>query len=270
MSWRKFMNTVIYWFSGSGNSLHVAKALQDGIEDVELVSVAEAIKSELKPSSRIGLVFPVYAWGPPVIVSKFIEKLPSVQPDYLFAVASCGGSPGSVMAITRKMLMRRGLDLSASYTVRMVENYPPMGGAPKKEKQLKVNEIAEGKIAEIVVGISKSSCGDFGKRSIFFSVVGPMIYRFFARALSRQKSSKFYADDKCTSCGICVKICPVDNIEMVDEKPSWGNRCEQCFACFHWCPEESVQYGKKTLEQVRYHHPEILLKDMISQQDVKQ
>ena len=261
------MSTVIYWFSGSGNSLHVALALQERMEDVELVPVAEAINGNVQLSPKMGLVFPVYAWGPPVIVSRFIEKLPSDKPDYLFAVATYGGAPGSTMAITRKMLKRRGLDLNASFTVNMVENYPPMGGAPKEEKQLKVNETAEKEIAEIVSGISRNACGDFGKKGFFFSLIGPMVYSLFCGALSRQKKSKFQADDKCTSCGICAKICPVANIEMVDGRPSWSNRCEQCFACFHWCPEESVQYGRKTLEQVRYHHPGTSLKELLLRQD---
>ena len=263
------MSTVIYWFSGSGNSYHVAKTLQEGLEDVEIVPVAQAVKGDIQLSSKTGLVFPVYAWGPPVIVSKFIEKLPSDQPDYLFAVATCGGAPGSSMAITRKMLKRRGLDLSASFTVNMVENYPPMGGAPVEEKQLKVNDTAEGKIAEIVSRIDNNACGDFGKKSFIYSIMGPIAYHFFTWALSKHKSSKFYADDKCTSCGICAKICPVDNVKMVDGKPTWGNRCEQCFACFHWCPEESVQHGKKTLEQVRYHHPGTLLKDMLNRKVIE-
>ncbi len=54
------------------------------------------------------------------------------------------------------------------------------------------------------------------------------------------------------------------NIELDDEgRPIWGNRCQQCFACFHWCPEEAVQFGRRTEKQPRYHHPEVSLKDML-------
>ena len=262
------MKTIIYWFSGTGNSFHVAKSLLEGLDDVELIPIVKALDNDIKPSKSIGLVFPVYSWGPPVIVAKFIENLPSDTPDYLFAVATCGGNPGSTMAITRGMLKRRGLVLNASFAVKMVENYPPMGGAPDEEKQRMINGAAESEIAKIIVGIRDNTSGDFTKKNLLFSLIGRIVYPIFSKALSRQSVSKFYADEKCSSCGICVRLCPVQNVQLLEgEKPTWGNRCEQCFACFHWCPEKAVQTGRKTMDMVRYHHPGTSLNDMMLRQD---
>jgi ferredoxin len=258
------MRTVIYWFSGTGNSYHVARALKEGLDDVQLVPMAEALHGDREPSQRIGLVFPVYAWGPPAIVAGFVERLPEDTPDYLFAVVSYGGAPGSAIAITRRMLKRRGLPLNAAFSVRMVENYPPMGGSPPQEKQLKINAAAETDLAEIITRIREGVSGDFSKKNGLLSVFGRMVYPLFRWSLSRQSKSKFFADGKCISCGICSKICPVGNIELPDGKtPTWGRRCEQCFACFHWCPEKAVQYGRKTANMTRYHHPGTSLSDLI-------
>lgn len=44
-------------------------------------------------------------------------------------------------------------------------------------------------------------------------------------------------------CGICARVCPVDNIEMADGRPVWQNRCENCLACVNWCPREAIQGG---------------------------
>jgi MinD superfamily P-loop ATPase len=76
---------------------------------------------------------------------------------------------------------------------------------------------------------------------------------------------KFWVDDKCNRCGICSMVCPVSNIEMIDERPSWLHRCEQCLACLQWCPQEAIQYGEKTVKYPRYHHPEVNLKDILDQ-----
>ena len=73
---------------------------------------------------------------------------------------------------------------------------------------------------------------------------------------------KFRADDKCTQCGLCAKLCPVDNIELVDGRPTWLGRCEQCYACFHWCPADAIQYGRRTKRQFRYHHPQCAVADL--------
>jgi MinD superfamily P-loop ATPase len=74
----------------------------------------------------------------------------------------------------------------------------------------------------------------------------------------------FFADEKCTACGICAKLCPSINIAITDGRPAWQHRCEQCFACLQWCPEEAIQYGKNTKNKKRYHHPEISLKDILA------
>ena len=50
---------------------------------------------------------------------------------------------------------------------------------------------------------------------------------------------------------------------LKDNKPVWNNQCQQCYACLHWCHKESIQAGKKTVGIKRYHHPNIMVKDII-------
>ena len=254
--------TRIFWFSGSGNSFYVAKKIAEGIGDAELVHVSDAIGEQMDIPENMGLVFPVYAWGPPAIVADFIDALPEIRPEYTFAVATCGASAGPTMSIVGKMLGKRGIQLKADFIVKMVENYPPMGGAPSKDKQDEILEKSRSVIQSVVDSISSRGEGSHGKKGIFFSLLGRIVYPLFRKNVSKQ-AKKFHADEKCTSCGVCVRVCPVDTIQLdSDGRPVWGNRFQQCFACFHWCPEEAVQYGKKTPDQVRYHHPEVSLEEM--------
>jgi formate hydrogenlyase subunit 6/NADH:ubiquinone oxidoreductase subunit I len=57
---------------------------------------------------------------------------------------------------------------------------------------------------------------------------------------------------------------------MINEKPAWLHRCEQCLACLQWCPQEAIQHGEKTAKYRRYHHPEVTLKDMLEQAKANQ
>jgi len=73
----------------------------------------------------------------------------------------------------------------------------------------------------------------------------------------------FYCDGKCSSCGICTRVCLVRNIKLDQGRPLWQHRCEQCFACFHWCPKAAIQFGRNTSGKKRYHHPLVELENML-------
>ncbi|MCX5694554.1 MAG: EFR1 family ferrodoxin, partial [Candidatus Omnitrophica bacterium] len=69
--------------------------------------------------------------------------------------------------------------------------------------------------------------------------------------------------EKCTKCGLCVKVCPVMNIQMQDGKPVWLTHCQHCMGCLQWCPVEAIQYRSLTLGKKRYHHPDIQAIDIV-------
>ena len=221
------MSTDIYWFSGSGNSLYVAKRISDKLKNVRLLPISEFVGKPVEIPERLGLVFPVYAWGPPLIVARFIENLPRGGAEYVFAVATCGSSAGSTMTITEGLLKKRGISLSADFSVKMVENYPPMGGAPSVEKQGTKLREAEDVIEEIALAVARGDTGSHGGRSFFFNLIGRLVYPLFRKGVSRQTRVRFLADGACSSCGICTRVCPVGNItEQENGKPVWGTRCE--------------------------------------------
>ena len=98
--------------------------------------------------------------------------------------------------------------------------------------------------------------------------INDLIYRISFRQV-RKMDRKFWVDEKCDGCEICARVCPAANIKIIDGRPSWLHRCEQCLACLQWCPQEAIQYGKNTIKYPRYHHPEIILDDMLEQAKVK-
>ena len=77
--------------------------------------------------------------------------------------------------------------------------------------------------------------------------------------------ASFHFDEKCDGCGVCSRICPVNNIKIVDNPPSWQHHCERCLACLQWCPKEAIQFEKISLGRKRYHHPDVESSDMMRQ-----
>lgn len=252
------MSTKIYWFSGTGNSLAVAKALHESMEDSELIPVTEGIRHSPKEAERIGLVFPVYGWGPPRLVERFVRRLILAPSTYIFSIVTYAGNQGDTLAILQSMLKTRHLDLAAGWGVKMPENYPPMGGPPAPDRQLEINGEASEKVAQIVEEL-KTSPRTTEQSAWIWRQLSKVVYPGFRRFLPRA-DRWFSADDKCNGCGTCADVCPVNDIVMENGKPKWTGHCEQCFACLHWCPEEAVQYIRSN-GQPRYHHPDSELSD---------
>ncbi|MCE5215029.1 MAG: hypothetical protein LLF83_09970, partial [Methanobacterium sp.] len=67
------MNTKIFYFTGTGNSLAVAQDIANELDDSELISIPSVINEKIKANSpTIGLVFPVYMWGMPHMVVELV------------------------------------------------------------------------------------------------------------------------------------------------------------------------------------------------------
>ena len=255
------MSTKIYWFSGSGNSFHVAQQIGAAL-NAELVPIAAPGAAQGPPADRIGIVCPVYGFGLPALVMRFIATMPVGESPHAFCVVTCGGMAGAAIGIAERLLKTRGVTLSSGFVVRMPDNYPPFGGAPGAEKTASINARADERIAEVTAALSTDAPGRVERPTIITRAAGRFISYWFARSLAKT-DRKFFADDKCNQCGICARVCPVENIELFEGRPQWLGHCEQCYACFHWCPQKAVQYGKRTGRQVRYHHPGCSLDDML-------
>ncbi len=258
------MNMVIFYYTGTGNSLWVARTIGKESGTSELICMPEFNGDlSLITNNTIGLVFPVYIWGAPAPVLRFIASLEGSKPDYIFAVAVNGGQVANTLIQLKKELWQRNLILSSGFEIRMPSNYIPWGGPGPVEKQQERFNAAKSKIATTIAPAIKA-------KQTLTPEKGPLWQRlvfsmFYAMSFSQvpKMDRSFTVDEKCNQCGVCEKVCPAKNISIVDGKPVWNHTCEQCFACLQWCPQKAIQCGKKTPGYERYHHPEVVLKDVL-------
>jgi Pyruvate:ferredoxin oxidoreductase and related 2-oxoacid:ferredoxin oxidoreductases, delta subunit len=258
------MSTTIFYFSGTGNSLWIAQALARELGNTEVVSMVNWDKKQhIVESRRIGLVFPVYMWGVPRRVLEFLDQLPALNAEYIFAVANNAGQVANTLVQLDKVMQAKGLLLSSGWSVVMPSNYIPWGGPGPLEKQNELFTAAHLKISYIVQEIKRKAGKQVEKGPLWQRIIFSGLYKIGSPRIPGM-DGKFWADEKCNNCGICIQLCPSNNISMHDDKLTWHNHCEQCLACIQWCPREALQYGKKTPAYSRYHHPEIKLKDLLS------
>ena len=259
------MKTEIYYFSGTGNTLKLARDLAKKLDQCELIPIVKNWKKKSINSDAdcIGLFFPLYYLRLPIIVEEFIKKIKLYPSTYIFVVITYYRSfKGYAIHQIKRLYRNNNLILKAGFYIRMPTNFIAHYKVPLLKEQQKLFTNASIKIDEIYENIINRSL-KYDKEPYY------LIFPFISSILKFKFRDVryFWADSKCNGCGICKRICLNNNISIVDKKPHWDNRCIDCFSCIHFCFQKAIQYKKKTIYKERYHHPDISYKDILNQKE---
>jgi ferredoxin len=258
---------MIFYFSGTGNSLWVAKELAKFYTD-KLISISDELMRpnndfsySVSPDEKIFFVFPVHSWGTDVLTYRFLKKLSLVnyQKQPVFMVCTCGGNCGYAAKIVHRILHKKNIVLTNSYSVLMPNNYMLMGGYEVDTKEMETQKLTDAvkRIQLITDGISNGGGKDLYERGKFPFLKTYLIYPFFRKY--GIKKHKFHAKNTCISCGLCMDFCPTKTIFWQDNAPKWKkDTCVQCLACINRCPERAIEWGKTSETKGRYFHPDLL------------
>lgn len=268
------MRKEIYYFSGSGNSLCVARDIACKI-GAELKPVAAlAGKTAIDTDADIiGFVFPSYDFKPPKLIGDFLKKFEKLNSKYIFAVCTFGIAPSKIIMAFDSMVESAGGKLSSGFVVKMPHNGIGSALVTRAQKEIMFKNW-RAKLETVSRHILEEKKGVFEKSgtlpglmsSGYFFKMLPVLFKLFAHVIRKGwKSLAFVPDLNCDGCGICKQVCPLNNIEIIDNRPSWSLNCAGCFACYHWCPKNAVRPGNLNLNLMQYHHPEISISDMMKQ-----
>lgn len=259
------MGTAIYYFSATGNSLTVAKDLAANLGEAKLIPITKAIKDLSSQNFDIvGIVYPVYMFGLPLIVADFFKQIKLKPQTYIFEVATLGGAPGLSHTQAKNILKERGLCLCAGFSVVMPGNYTPLYGALPLEKQEEMFRKEKLRVNTIVNAVKAKKCGIMEEKPFLANfILNKLLYKGGTKQIPLS-GKNFWAADTCIKCGLCAKVCPVDNVEMAEGKPRWLSHCQHCMACLQWCPVEAIQYKKSTLGKKRYRNPSVTSQEIVN------
>ncbi len=244
----------VFWFSGTGNSLHAAKLLSGELGNLPLGQITGAAPTGAigGKGAKIGFVFPSYYGNLPRAVRAFVEKLEIRPNTYIFGVVTMGAvGQGSVAALD-KALKEKGLRLNYGRGGRMPANYVISYNPADPAKSGKTLEKADERLRSVATEIAA------GAQSVkTIPVTAKNLYKDISAL-----DTAFTVNDSCTNCGLCERICPVENIILTDGKPVWQHHCEHCVACISWCPAKAIEYGEKTISRRRYRNPQIRVDEL--------
>ena len=250
---------MIFYFSGTGNSKHVAEYLATMLGE-RLVAIGEAVAEgnysyTLARGEMVGWVFPTYSWGPAPIAARFAMRVQLQGYDadtYCFMVTTCGDEVGETVQMFGKAL--GNIRLNAAFSVQMPNNYILLPGFDVDSKELEHSKIEASAarihtIAHAIAHRSKTIDVVVGQ---WRRLKSRLIYPLFRRFAMSDKAFAANAD-VCTRCGLCARVCPANNITLgCNELPKWHGNCTMCLSCIHRCPVRAIEYGKATRSKGRY------------------
>lgn len=271
------MEKIIYYFSGTGNSLRTAQIIATEIGGAKLIPMwnnpddASALTAEI-----IGFVCPVYEWDVPKTVKAFVNRLTINPKAYIFMVATYIAIHGRCFETINTALCDKGSHLHYGRALRCVASqctaYEPFPPA------LFMVPLSERKSRKIGKEILARKLRAYPKMSLVTKWLYPKMMIPFIN-VQHEYDKGFYTSDACIGCEVCRKVCPCKNITFSSQRPVWNHSCEGCNACVVYCPTKAIQFKTPDAynrldniitrklglpeKRTRYHNPYVSASDLM-------
>lgn len=276
------MKVNLYYFSGTGNSLFIAKTIQEGIvkehdlekgvlEDVgPMVSILPIqkfgnLESIVDESDIVGIIYPTYFLDTPSVVKNFAKRLKIKKDCYLFFYANYGETLGNALH-NMNQLFEPG-QVGGNYEVALPDN--SIIFETKKEKIPGMLESGEATIQAHAIDIYHRTITQQSHYHLGYHLVSNVMKPVAKHGLGFYKMK--VNPKSCNGCGLCEKVCPMKNIHLEENQnllktPVFDKNCESCFSCLHNCPKEAITYPgmSKKKRDYQYRHPKVRVNELMN------
>lgn len=256
------MKVAIYYFTGTGNNLAVAKRLSDELGNTDIFPIRVLLENKVIPEEYDWIVFsvPSYYSHIPPFVERCINNLIYTKSQKVVTIIACGGNRGHATEDMRALIEKNGKEVQLEYMLCLPGSYILSYNAfPKWYINLTINHSYK-KIKRIEKDMITNKKQVHLGKGLFYS---SKYEESFQDTISKygEIGSQYEVDDTCMQCGRCTKICPVGNISIKEGHIVFGEDCQQCMGCIQWCPNHAIDYQGKAKGRNYYHHRDIVERD---------
>ncbi len=251
---------LVFFFTGTGNSLHVAKSLvADGGTALSIPQLLKEKDLNFE-ADEIGLVYPKYR-EIPEIVKEFLTRA-QFKCDYFFGVITYGRHLRNDAQTLVDAMQEKKVKVAYVNGVKMADNRLQRFDMAQ---ELKENDPAkiDAAIAAIVKDVDarkqyRVEGEEGGPHHAGGHPGGGDVRHHFVKA-----SEMFEITDACIGCSICEYVCPRGCYSIENDHAVCDGMCEQCLACAQACPQLAIAPTEGDANpKARYRNPNVSLREL--------
>jgi ferredoxin len=253
---------LVVW-SGTGNTRRVAERLAESARSrgaEARIAIPGSAGVTLPATRRLfGLLAPTHGFTAPWPIIKAALTIPHVRGVDAFVLVTRGGTrvagrriagfEGTAAYLPAALLALRGARIRGVGAVDMPLNWTvivPAAAPDAVAAIVEAGDIQTDRFADRILG-GRTSFRGLAQLAIGILILPLSLgYMLIARLLL---AKMFFADERCTSCGICERECPQDAVHLRGKarRPYWDYHCQNCMRCMSDCPTVAIQGGQAWL-----------------------
>ena len=241
--------TIVYYFTGSGNTLKVAQRVKETFlshgMSCELIAMEDAEELVFDDVTYIGLLFPVAVQSTFPNVWAFIEGLPKTSGQKIFMMDTMVYYSGGIVGPVKKVLKRKGYQCVGAKELKMSSSMDTKG---HDEKAVIKNKLALQEAETFVMDLLSHKTTWHRVPVLSDALRGVARIKGIWKSMSRKK---IIDNQLCVDCQVCVKRCPVNALASIDGAIKIDHdRCVSCMRCVHVCPKDAFLLSGKKVQRL--------------------
>lgn len=245
---------LMLYFSGTGNSKYIANLFSKKV-NAKCYSIEENIdfKKEIKRHNTIAFCYPIYASNVPRImrgfVSKYVEELKDKK---LIIFCTQLFFSGDGARVFTDLLPKGYGEVIYAEHFNMPNNICNIKILPIKngEETKKYIKAAQRKMNRICKDLEKGKVKKRGFNKVS-NLIGKSQSKYWPN-IEEEKKSSIKVDSDCIKCGLCVKLCPMNNLNLANNGIVHNNNCIFCYRCVNACPKKAITVLINKKPKVQY------------------